>query len=155
MALSPEEIISQDTLDLLTELTNSPFPIGYARISEWRIHIDDPSFNATLNMYFNEATRNDKPASAILYGIGCNLTQELAVALQDTDDRNIIYKMIEYIIHFQYFEKRLINIEDASERLAFVTEKNAALDELDNDLKIDLYSLFKLQEGENIAPVFV
>jgi hypothetical protein len=155
MALSPKEIISQDTLDLLTELTNSPFPIGYARVSEWRIHIDDPSFNATLNMYFNETMRNDKPNSALLYGIGCNLTQELATALQNIDDRNVIYKMIEYIVHFQYFEKQLTRIEDTSEKLAFITEKNTILDELGNDLGIDLYSLFKLQENENVTPVFI
>ena len=146
MALSHKESISQDTLDLLTELTNSPFPIGYARISEWRIHIDDPSFNATLIMYFNETIRNNNPNNALLYGIGCNLTQNLSTALQNTDDRNIIYKMIEYIIHFQYFEKQLIKLKDESERLAFITEKNAVLDKLDNDLGIDLSILFSLDK---------
>jgi hypothetical protein len=146
MALSEHEIKSSDTLQLLTRLAKVGFPVGYARIESWHINPGDPSFFALLALYFSEEVRQTDPSSCAHYEIGCFLTHEVLELLNQGDDRNLLYKAVEYIIHFQIFEQMLRKITDKDEALAFVAEKNQVLDELDNELGIDLSTVFALTE---------
>jgi hypothetical protein len=144
MALSENEIVNQETLKLLEELTETPFPIGYARIESWRLHPDGLAFQAVICLYLNEETRIKKPRYCQSYEIGCEITNEMFLLLQQEDDRNLLYKAIEYIIHFQTYEKLLKKMDNEEERYTFITEKNAILDKLDDDLGIDLSKNFVL-----------
>lgn len=145
MALSNDEIVNQDTLTILTNLTKTPFPIGYARIRDWHINHDDPSFVATLCLYFNEASRQENIDSCNIYQIGCSLNQIVLQGIKQADDRNILYKVIEYIIHFQFYEAQYRQIVDPKERQNFLNEKTAILDNLDDGLDIDFSALFRLE----------
>jgi hypothetical protein len=144
MALDTKECINSETMPLLQELYSLPFHVGYARVGQWRIVLRTKMFEAEINLYADEETRNKNIDACLSYFIGCNLTDSILAKLQDTDDRNILYGVIEYLIHYNAYSTRLIQIQDDAERLAFVTEYNARLDELDNDLGFDLYSLFQL-----------
>ena len=144
MALAAQECINSETMPLLQELYSVPFHVGYARVGQWRIVLRTKMFEAEINLYADEETRNRNIDACLSYFIGCNLTDNILTKLQDTDDRNIFYGVIEYLIHYNAYSARLIKILDEAERLAFVTEYNAKLDELDNDFGFDLYSLFQL-----------
>jgi hypothetical protein len=146
MALSGQEIKSSDTLQLLTQLVKVGFPVGYARIESWHINPGDPSFFAMLALYFSEDIRHTDPLSCAHYEIGCSLTSEALAALTQADDRSLLYKAVEYIVHYQIFEQMLKKITDKNAALAFIAEKNQVLDELDNELGIDLSTIFALNE---------
>lgn len=94
--------------------------------------------------------RNQDISSCNYYEIGCNLTIEMLTLIQSKDDRDMMYKAIEYIIHFQTYEQHLGKIQDATERENYIAEKNALLNELSNDLKIDLNTLFILKRDNDV-----
>jgi hypothetical protein len=146
MALSNDEIVNQDTLTILTKLTRTPFPVGYARIRDCHINYDDPSFVATLCLYFNEASRQENIDSCSTYQIGCSLNQTVLNAFQQADDRNALYKAVEFIVHFQFYEAELRKIADKQSQLAYIAEKNTILDKLNDDLDVDLSVLFSLDK---------
>lgn len=144
MALSADEIVRRDTLDILTEITHSPYPIGYARIDSWRIHYGDPSFNAHILLYYNEDARKKNPQNFTQYEIGSHLNQTMLNLFQNGDDRIPIYKAVEYLIHYSYYEKLFKEMPEGLEREAYIAEKSAILDELDDNLGIDLSTFFIL-----------
>jgi hypothetical protein len=147
MALSENEIKISDTLQLLTKLVKTGFPVGYARIASWHINPGDPSFVAVLSLYLNEECRQENPLGCSHFEIGCTLTPEALEFLTQADDRNLLYKAIEFIVHYQIFEQTLLTIMDKAEAHQFVEEKNAVLAELNDELGIGLSTNFKLNEN--------
>jgi hypothetical protein len=150
MALSENEIKSSDTLKLLTQLVRVGFPVEYARIESWHIDPGGPGFSAMLALYYSGEVRQTDPLSCAHYGIGCNLTPEAMAFLTWADDRDTLYKAVEYIVHYQIFQQMLNKITNKGEAEAFITEKNQVLDELNDALGIDLSTLFTL--GQHDAP---
>jgi hypothetical protein len=143
MALNKNETARPDTCALLSQLAGSGFPVGYARIHSWRINPTDPSFEALLALYYDEATRNESPANCAYYSVGGHITPETLAAIQSADDRSVFYKAIEYFIHFQMYRLRLQTIDD-DEYISELEEKQAALEQLDDDLGINLSTSFFL-----------
>jgi len=101
MALQISEGTLQISLDRLRQLANQPYPIGYARIESFNLNYNDPSFTAVLAMYYDEQARNNDVLSCSYYMIGCTLQQADFDILQGIDDRQLLYKHIEYIINYQ------------------------------------------------------
>lgn len=101
MALQISEGTLQISLDRLRQLANQPYPIGYVRIESFNLNYNDPSFTAVLAMYYDEQARNNDVLSCSYYMIGCTLQQADFDILQGIDDRQLLYKHIEYIINYQ------------------------------------------------------
>ena len=101
MALQISEGTLQISLDRLRQLAKQPYPIGYVRIESFNLNYNDPSFTATLAMYFDEQARNTDVLSCSYYMIGCTLQQDDFDLLKNIDDRQLLYKHIEYIINYQ------------------------------------------------------
>jgi hypothetical protein len=141
MALSESEIKNETTLDLLTQLTNSAFPVGYARIESWNINQDDPSFTAVLALYLNEETRRQNKKNCTHYHIGCTPSEEMLASFRAGDDRVALYAAVEYIVHYQIYTQGLSKIED-SEKPEYAAEKNAVLEALGQG---NLFTMFYLK----------
>lgn len=102
MALQITEGTQTKSLERLKTLAKTGFPIGYARIESFNLNYNDPSFTAVLAIYSDESARVDDITSCSYYMIGCTLQQNDFDILQGIDDRNLLYKHIEYIINYQY-----------------------------------------------------
>ena len=136
MALQISEGTQQISLERLRILAKQPYPIGYVRIESFNLNYNDPSFTATLAMYFDEQTRNNDVLACSYYMIGCTLQQVDFDILKGIDDRQLLYKHIEYIINYQIL---LQNVNDEN--------KQQIKDEL-NNLKqaIGLETMFDLSD---------
>lgn len=142
MALQISEGALQKTLDRLGVLTNSAFDIGYTRIVDSRIQYDDASFTCSLGCYANASKRRANPTGALYYFIGCNIDKDAISALAAADDRDLLYKYIEYIINYQYLESNGFTLEEISE-----------LEELETALGIaTLFKLDKTKATDYVAP---
>jgi hypothetical protein len=64
--------------------------------------------------------------------------------LQTTDDRRVLYRVIEYLFHLQVYNARLKEIEDEETAVDYKAKKDAVLEKPDDDLGIDLFSIFRL-----------
>lgn len=143
MALSDKEIKLKTTLENLEALTSAPFSIGYARIESWVINVQNPSCTVTLRLYQNKAMRDKNSTSGVPYMIGFNLTESLLTAFTKSDDRESLYPVIEYMVHYQAMDKAL----KAREAYGLTTGKmkldyNEVLASLSDELKCDLRSIF-------------
>lgn len=102
MALSINECKRQDTLSKLQAISGCPFPVGYARFADERIHYGDPSWTCCVDMYFDEQARIDNPGVAHHYFLGGNLTDADFPELASKDNRDLLYRHAEYLIHYIY-----------------------------------------------------
>ena len=105
MASQISEGTLQKTLNRLAIIASSPFPVGYVRIVSNNINYDNNDYTALLGIYYNEETRNTAPNNCLDYFIGCNFSDDDKTLLQSDDDRVFVYKMLEYIINYQYLQK--------------------------------------------------
>jgi hypothetical protein len=144
MALNEKETLREDTCAMLSELARVGFPVGYARIHNWHINPSDPSFDATLALYYNEETRKNNEGNCGYYGMGANLSPETFALLQTGDDRTVFYKIIEWLIHYQFRQARLQGVSDDNEYIAAFEEATNALEQLDADLGLDMSIEFPL-----------
>jgi hypothetical protein len=144
MALNEKETLRADTCAKLSEVARAGFPVGYARIHSWHINPSDPSFDATLALYYNEETRKNNEENCGYYGMGANLSPETLALIQTVDDRTVFYKIIEWLIHFQFHQSRLKSIIDDAEYIEALEEATNALEQLDADLGLDMSREFSL-----------
>ena len=144
MALTANDGTRQSTLNLISRVVG--MPIGYARMTGWYINRSDPSFTAMFDLFLSaeHASQCDKDgqASAIHYEWGCTLrTPDDLEALAQSDDRAVLYKHVEYILHYQDAERRRSEDPDAFDS----TAEEALLVELETALGIT--SLFHFSKG--------
>ena len=139
MALQISEGTRQDTLDKLKLLTHAPFPVGYVKIESWRVVPIDPSYQCVLALYFDKQTRDENPLSAVHYEIGSTIQQSDFDAMTQGDDRQLLYKQVEYIIHYQLHERAVSESDNPEQAKAAA---NAELQQLATDLSIDTLFLF-------------
>jgi hypothetical protein len=144
MALNENETVRADTLALLSQLAQTGFPVGYARIHSWHVNPSDPSFDALLALYYNEETRKSDEEHCGYYEIGANITPEILALIQTADDRAVFYKVIEWIIHFQFHQTRLKAVIDDEEYISNLEEKTHILERLDADLGLNMSTTFSL-----------
>jgi hypothetical protein len=145
MAITEKEALRTDTCALLSRLARPGFPVGYARIHSWHINPGDPSFTALLALYYDEAARRESAENCAYYEIGGNITPETLAALQSADDRDVIYKAIEYFIRLQIYQGQLHGLGD-DEFMAALEEMRETLDLLDRDSGLNLSDIFQLGE---------
>jgi hypothetical protein len=147
MAITEKEALRPDTRALLSQLAQAGFPVGYARIHSWHINPGDPSFTALLALYYNEDARREDPGNCAYYEIGGNMTQAALAAIQSADDRRVFYGIVEYLIHFQMYQRQIGGVKDDDEYIAALAEKQEALDRLDAELGLNLSGVFTLDSG--------
>lgn len=144
MALSTIEGTKQKTMDIISSrLSLSAGTIKYARIfSRWVTRDNHPkgSFTATLDCYLEDAPSADQLAP-LHHEFGCTLPDTAISQMATTDDREILYKHLEYIINFQDAQRR----QETDPDFDPVAEE-ADLQALETELGIT--SLFHLQVPE-------
>ncbi len=134
MALQISEGTRQSTLNILGDFARLPFPLGYARMESFNLNYNDPSFTAVMALYYDEDARNTSPQKCSYYAIGCTLQQADFDIIASIDDRQLLYKHVEYIIHFQQAQKDVTDENKAT--------LQAELDALSDELGIQ--TLFRL-----------
>jgi len=137
MGLSIKEGTRQDTFEKLKNIASAPFPVGYVKVESWRVVPDDPSYDCVLALYYDEQTRIDTPDAAQHYIMGSSIQDADFTEMTKGDDRQHLYKQIEYIIHYQHYEKT-IDRDDKNQ----VETANAELQTLAQDLGIDTLFMF-------------
>ena len=109
MALSVAEGTKQKTMDIINRVMGfPPNTIKYARIfSRWVTRDNYPmgSFTAGLDCYIDENPGPDQ-ATSLHHEFGCTIPQSAITAMGETDDREVLYKHLEYIINFQDAQQR-------------------------------------------------
>jgi hypothetical protein len=144
MALSKDEIIFQDTLKILTEDSQCPFDVEYAKITSWYIHYRTRSIETQLALYQTKDMRETNESRCYYYNIGFNITDKLLERIKQSDDRDILYRCVEFNLNFGVFNQELLKISDSELRRAYVEEKNEAIKKIDADLGTDLSTLYFL-----------
>ncbi len=109
MALTLTEGTRPSTLDLMSRVIGAP--IGYARIVSWHVSRSDPSFVATFDLFLSAAHAAQCDESSqqtpMNYEWGCTLrAPEDLATLAQTDDREVLYRHVEYLLHYQDAERR-------------------------------------------------
>lgn len=140
MALSTTEGTKQKTMDIINARLGFPAgTIKYARIfSRWVTRDNHPggSFTAGLDLFIDESPAADQ-TTPLHHEFGCTLPPEAIAEMAATDDRQVLYRHLEYIINFQDAQRR----QESDPTFDAVAEQ-AALDELRDELGIE--TLFTL-----------
>jgi hypothetical protein len=85
-------------MDRLSELARVGFPVKYARIARWELD-QNGSFRAFLALYHSEEARRADEGNRATFIIGGALTEEDAALVKTSDDRDVLYRLIEREIH--------------------------------------------------------
>lgn len=141
MALSINEGTKQKTMDILSNVFGfPPGTIKYARIfARWVTRDNYPggAFTTPLDCYLEENPAKDKD-SKLHHEFGCTLPQSAIDEMSATDDRQVLYKHLEYIIQFQDAQQR----QEKDPQGFDLAAEQAELDALRNELGIE--TLFTL-----------
>jgi hypothetical protein len=97
-------------------------------------------------MSYNEDARREDPDNCAYYETGGNMPAEVLEALQRADDRSVFYGVVEYLIHFQVYQKQVSGVKDNDEYIAALDEKQRTLNQLDDALGLNLSTFFILGE---------
>ena len=138
MALSVTEGTKQQTMDIISEVVG--VPIKYARIfARWVTRDNHPggAFTATLDCYVEDNPPADK-ITPLHHEFGCNIPASAIDAMAGTDDRQVLYKHVEYIVNYQAAERRRNDDPEGFDPVA----ENAELDALAAELGIDTFFRF-------------
>lgn len=148
MALTKTEGTKQTTMDIINaRLGFPPNTIKYARIhTQYKTRDNHPggAFTAMLNCYLQDSpgANQDTP---LHHEFGCNLPDTELSKMATTDDREILYKHLEYIINFQDAERRREESPDTFDPVA----EESALKALETELGIT--SMFHVQGNDETA----
>jgi len=140
MALSINEGTKQKTMDIITDRIQSELPVKYARIfSIWKTRDNHPggSFTAGLDCFLTDDPAPNK-RTKLHHEFGCTLPDTAISEMATSDDRDVLYKHLEYIINFQDAQQRQQSDPDFD-----VATEQAELDALRDELGIE--TLFHLQ----------
>lgn len=138
MALCLNDGTQQKTLDIISRVVG--VPVKYARIfSSYLTRDNHPggAFTAMLDCY---VTDNPDPEqrTPIHHEFGCSLPPSAIDEMSKTDNREVMYRHLEYIINYQELER---NIQEGKTNEA---QANIDLNALSKKLGIE--TLFKFQE---------
>jgi hypothetical protein len=137
MSLSITDGTQQKTLDIISSKVGG-IPIKYARIFSRYVTRDNHpggAFTANLACYVVDNPTPEQ-TTPLHYEFGCTLQASAITAMAGTDDRDILYRHIEYIVQFQDAQERQ-NDEGFD-----IAAEQAALDSLRDSLGIE--TLFTL-----------
>lgn len=141
MGLSVAEGTKQKTMNIIAEVLGlPPGTIKYARIfARWVTRDNHPggAFIAPLNCYIEENPTAGQQ-TPLHHEFGCVLPKSAIDEMSATDDRQVLYKHIEYIIQFQDAQRRQQSDSDFD-----VGSEQANLDALCDEL--DIETLLRLE----------